>query len=136
MIVIQNTEIILRIIVLRPAFEITMNFFTDGLVQETQFFVKIIPAIDVLSLFKIFLMWQFSFESKRNFIFRTSLYVTKLHRTLKFNILPEWTFTVQVSFVEAKIIVRQKTFESRIDFHVVVEIDGVNITAAVVDCSF
>lgn len=136
MIVIQNAEIVLRIIVLRPAFEITMNFFTDGLVQETQFFVKIIPAIDVLSLFKIFLMWQFSFESKRNFIFRTSLHVTKLHRTLKFNILPEWTFTVQVSFVEAKIIVRQKTFESRIDFHVVVEIDGVNITAAVVDCSF
>lgn len=43
---------------------------------------------------------------------------------------------MQVSFVEAKIIVRQKTFESRIDFHVVVEIDGVNITAAVVDCSF
>jgi hypothetical protein len=43
---------------------------------------------------------------------------------------------VQVCLVESEVIVGEKAFKSRVNFDIIVVVNRVNVTAAIVDCAF
>lgn len=112
-----------------------MDLLADGLVEEAQLLVQVVAAVDVLRFLQILLVRKFTFQPQRDVLLLARLHVAELHRALEFHVGPERAVVVEVRLVEAEVVVGQQALESRVDFHVVVEVDGVDVTAAVIDCS-
>jgi len=81
-------------------------------------------------------MGQLAFQAQWNVFIFTWFDVTELHCTLILDILPERAVIVKIYLVESKIVVGQQALQSRIDLDVVIVIDRVHITAAIVDGAF
>lgn len=108
MIVIENTEVVLRVVILGPLFQVLVDLVAYRLVQEAQLFVQIFFTACTCHLLHVLLMRQLAFEAQRNVFVFTGLDVAELHCTLKVDILPERALVAQVRLVESEVVVRQQ----------------------------